>query len=122
MSTNCAAFMDSGEARTRPRAHVRHHLQRAIEVLDQPCQWFGQTIESLLGNSQIIDDGLGWVRPPFLLMVQEEVLENAPIANGSGRRITVPQQSAHQTADVRVPIPSPRQKPPAGMHNVTDHE
>ena len=62
--------------------HVRHHVQRAIEVLGQPCQRFCQTIETLLGNNKIIDGGLGWARPPFSLVVQDKVLENARVVNG----------------------------------------
>ena len=62
-----------------PAKNVRHHVQRAIKVLDQLCQRFRQTIESLLGNIKIIEDGLGWVRPPFSLMVQEQVLESARV-------------------------------------------
>ena len=93
MSTKSAAFMCSGVARPRSRKNVCHHIQRAIKVLDQPCQRFRQTIESLLGESKILDDGLGWVRPPFSLVVQEKVLENARVAIGFCQRILVPLQS-----------------------------
>ena len=50
-------------------------------MLDQPCQRFRQTIELLLRESKILDDGFGWVRPPLSLVVQEKVLENARVAN-----------------------------------------
>jgi len=93
MSTNRVALMCSGEARPRSRKKVGHHVQRGIEVLNQPCQGFRQTVESLLSESKILDDGLGRVRPPFSLVVREKVLDNARVASGFCQRILVPQKS-----------------------------
>ena len=82
MSTNRAAFTCSGEARPRSRKMSATTSSAESKCWTNRAKGFRQTIESLLRESKILDDGLGWVRPPFSLVVREKVLESARVANG----------------------------------------